>query len=246
MVSITKAYKQWARKPDDAVDLAERARLDDFADQRPEMSFAVPDCISLDEFEIEISFTCGMAKVLTDGNSQAMEERWRNISLERFERVVSADESLVMQTKIVENACITIISGKPISQDAMLVVKEQALCFFSPVTQTCRFKVGDDVNTQTVSLKDVFSTDRFGGPTQAISNLLRNIEKSDQPIFKVFSSMPIGKQMLKHAQRIVDYWTHREALLDRLAQVASGSGLVGDDGGRSGLVAMDDAIKEQL
>ena len=71
------------RKPDDAAYLAERARLDDFADQRPEISFAVPDCISLDE--IEISFTCGMAKVLTDGNSQAMEERWRNISLERFE-----------------------------------------------------------------------------------------------------------------------------------------------------------------
>jgi len=83
VVSITKAYKQWVRKPGDAAYLAERARLDDFADQRPEMSSVVPDCISLDE--IEISFTCGMAKVLTDGNSQAMEERWRNISLERFE-----------------------------------------------------------------------------------------------------------------------------------------------------------------
>ena len=143
VASITKAYKQLVRKPDDVAYLAERARLDDFADQRPEISFAVPDCIFLDE--IEISFTCGMAKVLTDGNSQAMEERWRNISLERFERIVSADESLVKQTKIFENACITIISCKPIAQDAMLVVKEQAPCFFSPVTQTCRFKVGDDV-----------------------------------------------------------------------------------------------------
>ena len=94
------------------------------------------------------------------------------------------------QTKIVENGCITIISGKPISQDAMLVVKEQALCFFSPVTQTCRFKVGDDVKTQIMSLKDVFSTDGFGGRTQAISNLLRNIENSDQPIFKVFFPSP--------------------------------------------------------
>jgi hypothetical protein len=39
VVSSTKAYKQWAKKPDDVAYLAERARLDDFADQRPEISF---------------------------------------------------------------------------------------------------------------------------------------------------------------------------------------------------------------
>ena len=68
--------------------------------------------------------------------------RWSNISLERFERILTTDESLEKQAKIVENVCITIVSGKPSSQEAMLVVKEQVQCLFSPVTQTCRFKVG--------------------------------------------------------------------------------------------------------
>ena len=76
--------------------------------------------------------------------------------------------------------------------------------------------------------------------------MLRSTEKSEQPIFKVFSFMPIGKQMLRRAQSLVDEWKHREALLDRLDQVASGSGLVGDDGGCSGLLAMDDVIKEHI
>ena len=140
VVSITKAYKQWVRKPDDAAYLAERRGLDEFAEQRPEVSFSVPDCIALDE--IEMTFTSGLTKDLTDGNSQAMEVRWSNISLERFERILTTDESLEKQAKIVENVCITIVSGKPSSQEAMLVVKEQVQCLFSPVTQTCRFKVG--------------------------------------------------------------------------------------------------------
>ena len=97
-----------------------------------------------------------------------------------------------------------------------------------------------------MSVRDVLNMDGFGGRAQAISNLLRNVEKSDQPVLKVFSSMPIGKQMLRHAQSLVDEWKHREALLDRLDQVASGSGLVGDDSGCSGPLAMDDVIKEHI
>ena len=56
VVSSTKAYKQWAKKPDDVAYLAERARLDDFADQRPEISFCGSRLHLLGE--IENSFAC--------------------------------------------------------------------------------------------------------------------------------------------------------------------------------------------
>lgn len=105
-------------------------------------------------------------------------------------------------------------------------------------------QVADDVKRQIMSIADVLNSQGFGGRTQEVSDLLRSIERSDLAIFKVFSSMPIGKQMLRHAQHCIDACKHRESLLERLAQFGSGNGVLGEDGTCAGLVVMDDAIKE--
>lgn len=139
LVSITKAYKQWVRKPDDAAYLAERARLDSFAAQSPEVSLTVPDCISLDE--IEISFASGLAQHLEDGNEKSVESHWGKLSLENLERILKVDESAERQGKIIENTCIGILSGKLVAQDVLATKVKQVLTMFGPVTQTCRFKV---------------------------------------------------------------------------------------------------------
>jgi len=229
VVSVTKAYKAWIRKGDDAAYEEEKTKISQFCKEAPVVELTLPKCLLLDEAEMLFGVSLNRLLESRDEDAtEAMAARWARIGLDEIQALVTASEAAASyQKRVVEGCFVKLLSGSALrpSAEGLAELLQQIMFILLPVTLTARFRLDDAVIADISLLKEVFDFDSYGKTgANDVSSKIQKIERSDGELCKVFSSMPVGTQLLRLAKSRLHEQVQAESSQRRLTELLKAIG----------------------
>jgi hypothetical protein len=132
--------------------------------------------------EVELNFATLVETALKNEETKATSEPtwetvWSSICLTKLEIILSTDEAVALQTKVVEVTLSSLLSGRPVPTDEVDNQAQKLRMFLTGLDCTARFRLGKDLKVILENIRAIITFDKFAGHTREISDLLKKLER---------------------------------------------------------------------
>ena len=126
-----------------------------------------------------------------------------------------------MQLKIVENSFITLFAGRPLPEEDLHEYRKKILFMLGPVVPACRFHLDKDLKEDLMDIFVALDYVHFPGNTSTISDVHKKIERSARKVPKVFSSLPVAKQLMQWAKGAISRQKNCGSCIERASALSN-------------------------